>query len=61
MIIITVIDCPKNARYRSVDGSCNNLRHPTWGQAGTAQRRLKDINGRPMVSYEDGKGLTFNI
>ncbi|VDI27331.1 Hypothetical predicted protein [Mytilus galloprovincialis] len=57
MNIITVIDCPKNARYRSVDGSCNNLRHPTWGQAGTAQRRLKDINGRPMVSYEDGKSL----
>ncbi|XP_071156046.1 salivary peroxidase/catechol oxidase-like isoform X2 [Mytilus edulis] len=52
-----VIDCPKNARYRSVDGSCNNLIHPTWGQAGTAQRRLKDINGRPMVSYEDGKSL----
>ncbi|CAG2246794.1 PXDN [Mytilus edulis] len=49
--------CPKNLRYRSVDGSCNNLRHPTWGQAGTAQRRLVDINGRPMVSYEDGKSL----
>ncbi|XP_052091220.1 myeloperoxidase-like isoform X2 [Mytilus californianus] len=52
-----VIPCPKNPRYRSFDGSCNNLRNPTWGQAGTAQRRLRDINGRPMVSYEDGKSL----
>ncbi|CAC5363385.1 PXDN [Mytilus coruscus] len=50
-------DCPKNSRYRTFDGHCNNLENPTWGQAGTAQRRLTDRNGKPMVAYEDGISL----
>ena len=39
-----------NARsvWRSPDGSQNNLRHPTWGQAGTPYLRLADAN------YADG-------
>ena len=27
-------------KYRSFDGSCNNLRHPNWGRALTPQERL---------------------
>lgn len=49
--------CPQSARYRTFSGYCNNLRNPSWGQAGTAQRRLSDRNGKPMVAYEDGTGL----
>ncbi|CAC5381296.1 PXDN [Mytilus coruscus] len=44
-------------RYRTLDGSCNNLQHPTWGRAKTTERRLKDANGRPMEAYEDGRGV----
>ncbi|XP_011163912.2 peroxidasin isoform X1 [Solenopsis invicta] len=35
-------------KYRSVDGSCNNLRHPTWGSSYTGFRRIL----RPI--YENG-------
>lgn len=49
--------CPSVARYRTFDGYCNNLVHPTWGQAGTIQRRFQDRNGNPMVDYEDGVDL----
>lgn len=27
-------------KYRSIDGSCNNLRHPTWGSSYTGFRRV---------------------
>ncbi|XP_015185112.1 PREDICTED: peroxidasin [Polistes dominula] len=27
-------------KYRSIDGSCNNLRHPTWGSSYTGFRRI---------------------
>ena len=46
--------CQSHVRCRTIDGSCKNLDNPKWAQAGTAQRRLKDINGNPMVDYEDG-------
>ena len=36
-------------QFRSIDGSCNNIQHPHWGQANTALHRLL-----PSV-YEDGK------
>ncbi|KAJ1520516.1 hypothetical protein ONE63_003639 [Megalurothrips usitatus] len=32
--------CQKTAAYRTIDGSCNNLRRPTWGMAGTRYARL---------------------
>ncbi len=35
---------------RSVDGSANNLAHPTWGQAGTSYQRLAPAH------YADGVG-----
>ncbi|KAF0755550.1 Uncharacterized protein FWK35_00023600, partial [Aphis craccivora] len=30
----------KNLKYRSADGSCNNLKHSFWGKANTAYKRL---------------------
>ena len=37
------------SRYRTIDGSCNNLFQSSWGQANTAQSRLL----RP--EYQDGR------
>lgn len=42
-----------NSRYRSIDGSCNNLQNPTWGMAETPYGRLTKYN------YADGK-LSFD-
>ena len=42
-----------NAKYRTIDGSCNNLEHLQWGQASTAFQRLLPPD------YEDGMGLFF--
>ena len=36
------------AKYRTIDGSCNNLEHLQWGQANTAFQRLLPSD------YEDG-------
>ncbi|KAJ0177820.1 hypothetical protein K1T71_006693 [Dendrolimus kikuchii] len=41
----------RRSRYRSLDGSCNNLRRPEWGSASMPYRRLL-----PNV-YSDGKKL----
>ncbi|XP_045119101.1 peroxidase-like [Portunus trituberculatus] len=32
--------CPAKAKYRTYDGSCNNLHRPTWGASFTAYRRM---------------------
>ena len=47
--------CDPHARYRTFDGSCNNLNHTTWGRASIAQRRFTDAKGQPMVDYADGE------
>lgn len=46
--------CPRSAacrpsKYRTADGSCNNLKHDRWGQAGTALQRILP------PKYGDGK------
>ncbi|CAG9787205.1 unnamed protein product [Diatraea saccharalis] len=41
--------CPKS-RYRSIDGSCNNLVRPTWGTPESAYGRL--------VPYKYGDGIS---
>uniref|UniRef100_A0A8D8QJA5 Peroxidase n=1 Tax=Cacopsylla melanoneura TaxID=428564 RepID=A0A8D8QJA5_9HEMI len=43
--------CDSKAKYRTIDGSCNNLQFPMWGMTNTAAIRL-----RPAV-YSDGKKL----
>jgi len=45
----TFLQVCEHSRYRSYDGSCNNLRNPTWGLANTRYGRLV----RPR--YGDGK------
>lgn len=45
------ISCDPHARYRTFDGSCNNLRRPQWGMAGFAFDRLLH------AQYDDGNGL----
>ncbi len=35
--------------YRTVDGSCNNLENPTWGQAKSGMTRYLN------PTYEDGQ------
>ena len=37
---LDVADCDPTYKYRSIDGSCNNLDHPTWGMLGSAFVRL---------------------
>ncbi|OPL28700.1 hypothetical protein AM593_08351, partial [Mytilus galloprovincialis] len=44
--------CSTNAKYRTYDGSCNNLVYPSWGKANTAQRRF-EYNGDLMIDYDD--------
>lgn len=34
------VTCDKNAVYRSINGSCNNLENPLWGSVDTPYVRL---------------------
>lgn len=43
--------CPENMKYRSFDGSCNNLDNPLWGSAGSVYGRLFP------AKFSDGKIL----
>jgi peroxidase len=37
-------DCDIEYRFRTMDGSCNNLDNPVWGQANTANIRIIQAN-----------------
>lgn len=43
------VTCDPLYKYRYVDGSCNNLKHPAWGQSKTKQDRFLPPR------YDDGK------
>jgi len=47
------VKCDPYAKYRSANGSCNNLGTPTWGAAKTPFLRMIDAN------YSDGNILNF--
>ncbi|KAH3747976.1 hypothetical protein DPMN_182412 [Dreissena polymorpha] len=44
----TTVTCNDDDGFRSINGTCNNLKNPTWGMAGAAQRRLLP------AAYDDG-------
>lgn len=48
---LEVPECDPDYKYRSYDGSCNNLEHPTWGMYHSAFVRLFEPR------YSDGKEL----
>ncbi|XP_060571413.1 peroxidase-like protein [Ruditapes philippinarum] len=43
------LECSEEAIYRTMDGSCNNVEHPSWGMSNRVQSRL--LNSQ----YNDGK------
>ncbi|XP_021347800.1 myeloperoxidase-like [Mizuhopecten yessoensis] len=61
---LTSVDCSDASDYRTINGECNNEKHPHWGAAGTSQIRLlpaayddgvnaprtKDVNGNNLPS-----------
>ncbi|XP_027853265.2 peroxidase-like [Aphis gossypii] len=42
------VSCKRNAIYRTINGQCNNLKHPLWGMAETPYIRLSE------AAYNDG-------
>jgi len=44
-----IVKCDPEAKYRSANGSCNNLETPTWGAEKTPFIRMMNAN------YSDGK------
>lgn len=45
------VKCNPNAKYRSINGSCNNLEIPTWGASITPFLRMINAN------YSDGNTI----
>ena len=39
--------CDPDAEFRTIDGSCNNLEEPNWGQVGTPYQRLVNADYAP--------------
>ena len=48
-------ECDPDAKYRTLDGRCNNLVSPEWGATATPLPRLMDN------AYSDGKFLTQHL
>ncbi|XP_052234492.1 myeloperoxidase-like isoform X1 [Dreissena polymorpha] len=45
------VRCNPRETFRSINGTCNNLKNPTWGMSGVAERRLLP------AAYDDGLNL----
>lgn len=45
------MECDTKYKYRSIDGTCNNLKNPKWGSAFTAYGRFL------FPQYADGKNI----
>jgi hypothetical protein len=50
-----VATCDPNSKYRTIDGTCNNLKYPLWGRSNRQHRRLLT----PV--YEDGRSYDIII
>ena len=48
MELLTTPNCDPSSKFRTIDGTCNNLANPTQGAAGTPFRRMLPAH------YEDG-------
>ena len=44
------IECDETARYRTIDGTCNNLANPLWGSVGDKFLRLEPADYGDCVS-----------
>lgn len=47
--------CDFSAQFRTIDGGCNNLVFPVWGQAHTANTRII------QASYSDGINIIIIV
>lgn len=47
--------CNSLAKYRNIDGSCNNVQNPSWGSAMTAYTRIL------FPQYFDGKDVSYRV
>jgi len=45
--------------YRTIDGSCNNLLYPTWGQTNTANTRIIHANYSDGIYFIEYSQLLF--
>lgn len=45
------VSCSRN-KYRSIDGTCNNLQRPAWGRSGAAFTRIA------TPRYADGASMS---
>lgn len=43
-----IVPCDFSGKYRTIDGTCNNLNNPTWGSSNTPFIRLAGAH------YSDG-------
>ncbi|KAM0726439.1 Peroxidase [Formica fusca] len=39
-VTVYSVECDEMSKYRSIDGTCNNIENPTWGSAMTAYTRV---------------------
>lgn len=50
-LVVEELSCDNTTKYRTYDGSCNNLKNPNWGRADYEMIRLL----KPRYSGKNGK------